>query len=62
MGLFKIEWKSSSERDLGRIDRQYIAKIIQAVELLGIEPLPVQSRKLQDAGSSYRLRVGETIG
>lgn len=57
MDSFKIEWKSSSEHDLKKIDRQYIPKILKAIESLSCNPFPVQSRKLQDSESSYRLRI-----
>lgn len=57
MDSFKFEWKSSSEHDLKKIDRQYIPKILEAIESLSCNPFPVQSRKLQDSESSYRLRI-----
>lgn len=56
---FKINWKSSSEHDLRKIDRQYIPKIIYAIESLADNPLPAQSIKLKDSESSYRLRIGD---
>ena len=59
MGLFKIDWKSSSEHDLRRIDRQYISKILNAIESLADNPFPVQSKKLKYSESSYRLRIGD---
>lgn len=59
MGLFKIDLKSSVEHDLKRIDRQYISKILDAIENLAKNPFPIQSRKLKDSESSYRLRVGD---
>lgn len=59
MGLFKVEWKKSSERDLKQIDKQYIHKIIKEIEFLTDDPFPVQSKKLRDSELSYRLRIGD---
>jgi len=59
MGLFEIDWKGSSGHDLKKIDRQYIPKIVSAIESLADDPFPAQSKKLVDSESSYRLRVGD---
>ena len=44
MALFKINWKSSSERDLRKIDKQYIPRILDAIESLANNPFPSQSK------------------
>jgi mRNA interferase RelE/StbE len=59
MVSFKIDLRGSSEQDLKKIDRQYIPKIIEEIGYLGHNPFPVQSKKLKDSESSYRLRVGD---
>ena len=59
MDVFKINWKSSSEHDLKKIDRQYIARILDEIESLMDNPFPSQSKKLKDSESSYRLRIGD---
>jgi len=59
MAFYKVEWKSSAERELKGIDRPVIPKIIEAVDLLTQNPFPPQSRKLLGVESSYRLRVGD---
>ncbi len=51
MSLFKIDPKGSVEHDLKRIDRQYISKILNAIESLAKNPFPVQSKKLKDSES-----------
>jgi mRNA interferase RelE/StbE len=58
MASYEIEWKSSAERDLRAIDRQFIAKILQAVESLGDDPFPLRGRKLHGVEHTYRIRVG----
>ena len=59
MGSYRIEWKSSAEKELKAIDRQHIPRILEAVESLTINPFPTQSRKLRDVEKSYRIRVGD---
>jgi len=59
MGLFKIDLKGSFEHDLRKIDRQFTPRIFEAIESLSKNPFSVQSRKMQGAESSYRLRVGD---
>lgn len=59
MGLFKIDPKGSLEHDLRKIDKQFIPKILEAVESLSDNPFPAQSKKLKGSESSYRLRVGD---
>ena len=59
MGLFKIDPKGSLEHDLRKINRQFIPKILEAIENLSENPFPVQSRKMKGSESSYRLRVGD---
>jgi len=46
MDLFKISWKSSSEHDLRKIDKQYISRILDVIESLADNPFPSQSKKL----------------
>jgi len=59
MVSFKIEPKGSTEHDLKKIDKQYILRIIEAIESLAENPFPVQSKKLKGSESSYRLRIGD---
>jgi len=59
MDSFKIDLRGSSEHDLKKIDRQYIPKIIEEIGYLAQNPFPIQSKKLKDSESSYRLRVGD---
>ena len=59
MESYKILWKQSAERDLRNIDKQYIPRIIGAVESLADNPLTLQSCKLRGAKNFYRIRVGD---
>ncbi|MBI5599268.1 MAG: type II toxin-antitoxin system RelE/ParE family toxin [Deltaproteobacteria bacterium] len=58
MASYRIEWKSSAERDLRNIDKQDIPRLIEAVEELANNPFSHQCRKLEGVESSYRIRVG----
>ncbi len=59
MATYRIEWKPSALRELKRIDRQVIPRIIQTVERLADDPFAAGVRKLRGAEHTYRLRVGE---
>jgi mRNA interferase RelE/StbE len=59
MASYKIEWKRTAEKELERIDKQYISKIVKAVEKLAIDSHPSNSKKLVGYKNIYRLRVGD---
>lgn len=59
MATYQIEWKPSALRELKRIDRQTVARIVSAVESLPSNPFPSGARKLQTSDRTYRIRVGE---
>ncbi|HIJ73059.1 MAG TPA: type II toxin-antitoxin system RelE/ParE family toxin [Candidatus Hydrogenedentes bacterium] len=59
MGTYQIEWKSAALRELRRIDRNVIPRIVSAVEALQEDPFPPTTRKLQGTEHTYRLRVGD---
>ena len=55
-----ILWKASAEHDLKRkVDRQYIPKILTAIDALSKNPFPAKCKKLKGAESSYRIRIGD---
>jgi mRNA interferase RelE/StbE len=59
MASYEIAWKHSAEKDINGIDRQYIPRILEAVESLSNNPFPSQHRKLHGVESSYRIRIGD---
>ena len=59
MDSFKIDWKVSSERDIRKIDRQLIPRILNENESRADNPFPRQTRTLKNSESSYRLRIGD---
>ena len=58
MAYYKIIWKGSTEKDLRKIDKKYISKIIETVESFSANPFPARVRKLSGTESIYRIRVG----
>jgi len=59
MATYQIEWKTSALRELKKLDKPVIPRIITAVESLVENPFPMGIRKLQGSEHTYRLRVGD---
>lgn len=58
MGTYRIDWKKSALRELKRLDKQVVPRIVEAVEGLSDKPIPPGARKLKGSDQSYRIRVG----
>jgi mRNA interferase RelE/StbE len=59
MASFQIEWKRSALKELQKLPRQTISKIVSAVGDLAEQPFPPGMRKLVGTEHTYRLRVGD---
>lgn len=59
MASFEIHWRSSTKKDLRRIPRDDVSRILSSVMKLAEEPLPHGSEKLAGADHTYRVRVGD---
>ncbi len=59
MAFFRLEWRASAAKELRKIDRQMIPRIVEAAEQLACEPLPPGAKKLQGTEFIYRVRVGD---
>jgi len=59
MDSYNIEWKHSAARELRKLPREAILRILQAVEQLVTEPYPHGVRKLVGSERTYRIRVGD---
>jgi len=59
MGCYKVEWKNSAKKELKRLPRQVIVKVISAVEKLLDNHYPAGSKKLVGTEHTYRLRTGD---
>ncbi len=49
MASFRLEWRASAAKELRKIDRQLIPRIVEAVGQLACESLPPGAKKLQGA-------------
>jgi len=59
MGSYRIEWKRSALRELEKLPRQAVPRIVAAVENLSIHPRPQGVRKLVGCEQTYRIRMGD---
>lgn len=59
MDCYKIIWKTSAKKDLKKLDKAIIPKILHRIDELTTNPYPSGSKKLIGSPSSYRLRIGE---
>lgn len=59
MASYRIEWKASAGRELKRLDRSVVPRIVEAVGGLAQNPFPPGCRKLQGSENTYRIRVGD---
>ena len=59
MASFDLQWRKSTSKDLRRIPRDAVSRIIAEVEKLAEEPLPRGSEKLSGSERTYRIRVGD---
>ena len=58
MVSYKIGWKQSARKELKKLQKKTILKILQTIETLPDNPYPPGSRKLHGAEYTYRLRAG----
>ena len=59
MASFNLQWRASTRKDLRRLPREAISRIVAAVAKLAEEPLPRGSEKLTGSERTYRIRVGD---
>ena len=59
MGSYEIRCKKSAFSDLKRIDKQFVSRIIKAIEDLVTNPYTTHSKKLKATEHIYRLRIGD---
>jgi mRNA interferase RelE/StbE len=59
MASYKIEFQRSAEKDLRRLGREHLPRILEAIKNLEADPFPAGSRKLVGSDHTYRIRVGD---
>ena len=56
---YSIAFKPSVEKDLRPLPKSAVARVIEHIERLRIDPFPRQALKLAGADRLYRLHVGD---
>lgn len=60
MESYQVEFSKSAQKDLNKIPKQHVAKIILAIDKLALDPShAANSKKMVNWGKTYRLRVGD---
>lgn len=59
MEPFSIQWRNSTRKDIRRLPRNEVARVVEAVGQLANDPLPHGSQKLSGSERTYRIRVGD---
>jgi mRNA interferase RelE/StbE len=59
MASFRVEWKKSTKKDLGKLPASVAARVVAEVALLSENPFPHGVEKLSGAENSYRIRLGD---
>lgn len=59
MASYKIEWKQSAQKELRKLGKALILRILEVVEGLSDNPFPSGSKKLRGSTHTYRVRVGD---
>ena len=59
MASYRIELKSSADKDLRKLDPGVISRIAKQLDKLAQDPFPPGVRKLERTESFYRIRVGD---
>jgi len=59
MASYKIEWKNSAYKELQKLPRPIIPRVVAAVSDLAADPFPHGVKKLVGSEFSYRIRIGE---
>ena len=56
---YLVNVKKSVEKDLRKLPKSVISRVVEAIENLKDNPYPKQSKKLRATERTYRLRVGD---
>lgn len=58
MDSYQIEWKRSATKELKKLPKSIVLRILKAVEQLSTNPHPADVRKLVGTEHTYRIREG----
>jgi len=57
MDIYRIEWKASVLKELKRIDKTIVPRIVDTVQSLASNPRPSEVRKIKGSSRLFRVRV-----
>ena len=58
MASFEIQWKASAKKELKKIDKVEIPKILNEIEKLSLEPYPTNHKKILGTKHIFRIKIG----
>ncbi|WP_156272204.1 type II toxin-antitoxin system RelE family toxin [Neomoorella glycerini] len=59
MELYSLNFKTSAEKDLRRLPKAIIGRVMEVIEGLQLEPFPRKAIKLSGTERLYRIPVGD---
>lgn len=59
MTSYRLVWKASAEKELRKLPREIIARLVNLAENLAVNPFPPGTRKLAGTHNVYRVRSGD---
>ena len=59
MASYKLFWKRSAEKELRKLPRDVIVRLVSLAESLAENPFPSGVRKLAGTEHTYRVRAGD---
>jgi mRNA interferase RelE/StbE len=59
MASYQIDWKASAVKELKRLPKDLIPRVVSAVTDLATNPFPQGSIKLKGSQFTYRIRIGD---
>lgn len=59
MASYRLIWKPSAEKELRKLPREIIARLVAVAEALAVNPHPPGAKKLSGTDHAYRVRTGD---
>lgn len=59
MASYEVIFKPSVERDLRKLPKSIVVRVLKAIDVLKAEPFQKQALKLEGAKDLFRVRVGD---
>ncbi len=58
MDSYNIRWKKSATKELYKLDKSIINRVVTEVNDLSDNPFPIGAKKIKGANHIYRIRIG----